>query len=68
MVIYVHYKNHKPYQKCSQGTMIQINDEWVPAVLYYSMEEPDKYFVRSLEEFEEKFMEVNVPVPSSYRR
>lgn len=59
--IYVHYRNHKAYCKCHQETMIQINDEWVPAVLYYSLEEPNKYFVRSKAEFDEKFIHVQLP-------
>lgn len=67
MVVYVHQGNHKAYQKCGQSTMIQIDNLWVPAVLYYSMEEPQKYFVRSQEEFEEKFMMVEIPTPTTRR-
>ncbi|AHK11884.1 hypothetical protein CHOED_024 [Vibrio phage CHOED] len=67
MIIHVHYHNHKAYCKCNQEVMIQENGIWVPAVLYYSQEEPNKYFVRSQDEFGEKFIEVDVPLAPQHR-
>lgn len=54
--LYQHYKNRKRYiitGKC----MIQVNDEWVDAVIY-RWEGGEKLFARSEEEFFEKFKEV----------
>lgn len=68
MIIHVHYKNHKAYQIVSSEVMIQENDVWVPAILYKPMEDLQKSFVRSKTEFNEKFMEVTVPVLPTQRR
>lgn len=72
MIIHVHYKNHKAYQVIrDEDFMIQVDDEWVPAVLYVSMDEPNKYFARTKAEFDEKFTRVAVPVkhqPQGYVR
>lgn len=51
--LYKHYKNGKRYLitgKC----MIQIDDEWVDAILY-RWEGGEKLFARSVEEFSIKF-------------
>ena len=53
--IYKHYRNKKTYL-VEDFCKIQVNGEWVDAVIY--SDEADNKFVRSLSEFEEKFEEV----------
>lgn len=65
--VYVHYKNHKAYEKVPGEHLIQIDDEWVPAVVYQVVDEPKLRFVRSLEEFSEKFIETEIPYETKFR-
>lgn len=51
--VYKHYKNEQSY-KVIDFCKIQENDIWVEAVLYKPIES-NKLFVRSLNEFKEKF-------------
>lgn len=50
---YIHYKNKKAY-KVIDFCKIQENDIWVKAIIYLP-EDSKELFVRSLEEFQEKF-------------
>jgi hypothetical protein len=61
MKAFVHYKNKKVYVKRTGRTMIQEGGVWVPAVLYTTLEHSDLNFVRSEAEFNEKFMEIQLP-------
>lgn len=61
MKAYVHYRNHKVYRVVNQRTMIQEHGVWVPAVLYTPLEHPELHFVRSKAEFDEKFMQIDLP-------
>lgn len=65
--IYVHYKNHKAYQKVPGEYMIQENDVWVPAVLYQALDEPKLRFMRTVTEFNQKFIETEIPFETKYR-
>ena len=51
---YIHYKNKKSYITLN-FCKIQENDVWVKAVIY-KPEDCDELFVRSYEEFKEKFL------------
>lgn len=53
MKLYKHYKNQKLYEIVDH-CMIQVNNEWVEAVIY-KRHTYDMKFCRSLEEFENKF-------------
>ena len=64
MIYYIHYKNHKPYLKADDAVKIQVLDEWVDAVLYYSPEDPSLKFVRTAAEFTAKFFPVDIPYDS----
>lgn len=50
---YIHYKNKESYI-VKEFCKIQENDIWVKAVIYKPAD-CEELFVRSLEEFEEKF-------------
>lgn len=50
--LYKHYKNQKDYETIDFCKM-QVNDVWLDAVIYRSIE--GALYVRSLEDFEEKF-------------
>ena len=56
--IYIHYKTGVAYEviEC-ENIYIQIKDEWQKAVRYAGIER-DKEFVRSIKEFEKKFIKV----------
>ena len=53
--IYIHYNNNKLYKVISE-VKIQVNDIWVPAILYKEKGKKEKY-VRELQEFLLKFDE-----------
>ena len=55
--IYKHYKNNHSYEVID-FCKIQENDLWVKAVIYKPTD-CDELFVRSLNEFQEKFTIVN---------
>lgn len=59
--IFVHYKNHKAYEKVPGSYMLQEGDQWVPAVLYQQLDKPNLRFMRIQEEFNEKFIEASIP-------
>ena len=51
---YIHYKNKKSYITIN-FCKIQENDVWVKAVIY-KPDDCDELFVRTYEEFQEKFL------------
>jgi len=51
---YIHYKNKKIYV-IRDTAKIQINNEWVDAIIY-SEENKDELYVRTLEDFSRKFI------------
>ncbi|OQR40540.1 DUF1653 domain-containing protein [Aliarcobacter cryaerophilus] len=51
---YIHYKNKKSYITIN-FCKIQENDTWVKAVIY-KPDDCDELFVRTYEEFQEKFL------------
>lgn len=58
MILFKHYKNNKVY-KVVDLCLIQIDDEWVDAVIYTNTEESEELkFVRSASEFFKKFKRV----------
>ena len=57
MIKYQHYNNGKLYSFVSEA-LIQVNVEWVDAVIYSNGE---KKFCRTKEEFDKKFKRVSVP-------
>ena len=50
---YIHYKNKKEYELIDKDIKIQVNNEWVNAILY--KDKNGKKYVRSQVEFFEKF-------------
>ena len=50
---YIHYKNKKEYELIDKDIKIQVNNEWVNAILY--KDKNGKKYVRSQMEFFEKF-------------
>ena len=53
-----HYKNGKVYVITNTDVRIQQNDEWLLAIEYRTLENEFPLFVRSREEFEEKFSKI----------
>ena len=54
---YIHYRNRKTYI-VFDFCKIQINDEWVNAVIYYLEKNPSMLFCRELTEFRAKFQKI----------
>ncbi len=50
---YIHYKNKKEYELIDKDIKIQVNNEWINAILY--QDKNGKKYVRSQVEFFEKF-------------
>lgn len=61
MADYLHLKSGVTYTILSKASKVQINDEWHDAVIYYNRQDPKLNFVRTLEEFHEKFREIKTP-------
>ena len=59
---YTHYKKGEKYAILSERTFIQEDGVWVPAILYTALADTTKSFVRSREEFFEKFSEIREEV------
>jgi len=56
-MLFKHYKNNKVY-KVIDLCLIQIDNEWVDAVIYTAEESEEPKFVRSTSEFLVKFIRV----------
>lgn len=61
---YTHYSKGGKYAILSERTFIQDDGVWIPAILYTSLADTTKSFVRSREEFFEKFSEIREEVES----
>lgn len=60
--MWVHKKSGGTYEAVSMNGLMQVDQVWVEAVIYNGVSTPSrKTFVRSKEDFLEKFVEVKQP-------